>query len=123
MALTFYSNREGSYGAWSIATDGSGLRPLTTKSDDGLSYPVLAPSASMLLVSNMGFPVKALLLLPPWPATLSNSKPLSGRTLGRGARANLWSPDGRWLSGAIKASSGALVGFGVYELATGEVAR
>ncbi len=120
-ALTFYSNREGRYRAWSIATDGSGLRPLTTKSDDGLFYPVLAPSASMLLVSNMGFPVKAFLLLPPWPATLSNSKPLSGRTLGRGElQPNLWSPDGRWLSGPIKASSGALVGFGVYELATGE---
>ena len=63
----------------------------------------------------------AFLLRPPWPATLSNSKPLSGLTLGRGElQPNLWSPDGRWLSGAIKTSAGASVGFGVYELATGE---
>jgi Tol biopolymer transport system component/DNA-binding winged helix-turn-helix (wHTH) protein len=120
-ALIFYSNREGPYGAWSIATDGSRLRPLTTKSDLSVIYPVLAPSASMLLVSTLRFPFRAFLLLPPWPATLSNSKPLSGLTLWSGElQPTLWSPDGRRLSGAIKTSSGALVGFGVYELATGE---
>jgi serine/threonine protein kinase/Tol biopolymer transport system component len=121
-SLTFYSNREGRYGAWSIATDGSGLTPLTTKSDDDVLYPVLAPAALMLLAQTHRTR-QAFLLRPPWPAMLSSSKWLSGLTLGRGELLpTLWSPDGRWLSGAIKTSSGALVGLGVYQLATG-VAR
>jgi serine/threonine protein kinase len=121
-ALVFYSNREGAYGAWSIATDGSGLTPLTTKSDDEVIYPVFAPSATMLLAQTWRSR-QAFLLRSPWPVTISSSKPLSGLTLRPGQLLpTMWSPDDRWLSGPITASSGAAVGFGVYEIATG-VAR
>ena len=62
--LAFYSNREGDYGAYSIASDGSGLSRLTPAASPFYLYPALSPDGRYLAASSFDarvavFPVAA----------------------------------------------------------------
>jgi Tol biopolymer transport system component len=96
--IFFYTDHEGAYDVWSINTDGSGRRRLTTT--DGRYFPVPSPDGARLLVAdinNYGLfvidandPSKPAEVLPPFPATLRgpNFVPQD------------WSPDGKTIIGA-----------------------
>jgi serine/threonine protein kinase/Tol biopolymer transport system component len=119
-ALTFYSNRDGStYGAWMIRTDGSGLTRLSDPTVPDVNYVMLEPGGDRLVVTKTG-PNETYIVQPPWPFSLANVPPLRGLDLGGGVlNPNVWSPDGRRLSGPIVPMSGTPLGFGVYDVAAG----
>jgi len=50
-AVTFYSNRSGSYEIWSIRRDGSGLTKLSNRPDDSLWYPFYEPDGRRIWAS------------------------------------------------------------------------
>jgi Tol biopolymer transport system component/predicted Ser/Thr protein kinase len=100
--ISFYSNRGGSWDAWRINPDGSGLTALTKKS--GAHYPTWSPDGSKMAFSEIVDVVRVSVFDPraPWesqtPERLPN--PPSGRW-----RASSWSFDGRSLAGCDGSAS------------------
>ena len=96
--ILFYSDRSGSYEAWSIRPDGSDLTQLTD-APHPVIWPVLSPDASLLaysalleratFIENLGEPLETRQrqTIPPVDDSGDPFEPLS------------WSPDGRWLAG------------------------
>lgn len=117
--LTFYSNRDGDYGAWSIRPDGSGLAMLARSLPLGLIYPAISPADGRLSLWLLdGRPALAR---PPFPASLEGLDPLPNITLPEGMLfPTLWSRDGRFLSGPLMGPGGRPAGVGVYDLSTGK---
>ncbi len=52
--IAFYSNRSGSWEAWSIRTDGSGLQQLTDVAERSILGPCWSPDGSQLVVTTIG---------------------------------------------------------------------
>jgi Tol biopolymer transport system component len=117
-ALVFYSNRNGSYGAWSIRPDGSGLTRLTPDANHGFIYPTVSPADGTLSALSDLSTLEAFLLRPPFPATSDRIMLLRGTADAGGSLSpTLWSPDGSLLSGAWVSASGDPFGIGVYDVA------
>jgi Tol biopolymer transport system component len=118
-ALTYFSNKSGKYQAWSIRLDGSGRTQLTDV-QAGVTFSMFAPDGKRLLAS--GLQSGAIIGSAPWPMTEKSAVTLSHLDIGSGTMApDQWSPDGRWLSGYIQATSGETRGHAVLEFATGQV--
>jgi dipeptidyl aminopeptidase/acylaminoacyl peptidase len=113
-ALTFYSNRDGHYGIWSIRPDGSGVTKLVEGGDDTI-YGSISPTDGRLMFRGLhdaGFLVK-----PPFPAPLPRAQKLANIEVDGGFIApSIWSPDGRYLSGSWVAGTGSPSGIGVYDV-------
>jgi len=96
--IVFYSDRSGSYEAWSIRADGSDLTQLTD-APHPVIWPVLSPDDSLLaysallelgtFIENLAEPLETRQrqTLPPVDDSGDPFEPYS------------WSPDGRWLAG------------------------
>jgi Tol biopolymer transport system component len=110
--LAFYSNRSGSWDAWRINADGSGLTALTKQS--GAHSPVWSPDGSRMAVYELADTLRVTLFDPrlPW----ENQKP-ERVSSPEGWRANAWSPNGRMLAGC-RAFSSTGAGVLVYLLET-----
>jgi eukaryotic-like serine/threonine-protein kinase len=118
-ALTFYSNQLGPYDGWLIRRDGSGRTRLTDFGEAGVNFPVFAPDGERLLIlsENNNLPVIGT---PPWPVTPQTATRLTGLDVAGGQIVpSQWSPDGRWLTGAVLPPSGGFRGSAIYEMATG----
>ena len=109
--LAFYSNRSGSWDAWRINVDGSGLTPLTKQS--GAHSPVWSPDGSRMAYYEMGDTARVTLFDPrvPW----DNQKLERISYPDGGWRPHAWSPNGRMLAGCRGAASAA-AGVLVYSL-------
>jgi Tol biopolymer transport system component len=116
-ALTFYSNRGGRYAGWSIRPDGSGLTQIAAVPDADMFYPVISPADGRLSISTSA---NSYLLDPPFPASPDRVRALPNLVGGEAFLGALWSPDGRWLSGASISGGGALSGVAVYDVAAGQ---
>jgi serine/threonine protein kinase/Tol biopolymer transport system component len=116
--LAFQSDRSGRYELWSIAADGSGLKPLTRTTGGPLAYPVWSPDGRRL----------ALAIASHGSALLDLSVPLENRQPvplppvapdGERFFAVSWSPDGTWLAGVTeRQDSRSLPGIVLYSPAT-----
>ena len=117
-AIVFYSNRGGSYAAWSIRPDGSGMTKLVEDPKRGFIYPAMSPADGRVSATSDSQTLEAYLLTPPFPATGDRIQllPNAGTAAGY-INPSLWSPDGKWLSGAWVSQSGEPAGTAVYDLA------
>jgi len=120
-ALTFYSNKEGPYAAWSIRRDGGGRTRLTGPMGE-VNYTAVSPDGRQLLATLSGG--SWLLGAMPGPLTsetavLTKSPVVAGNLF---APTN-WSRDGRWLVGYLVTPSGGFAGNALYNLAAGTVTR
>ena len=115
-SLLFYSNRDGNWGAWTIAIDGGGLRKITGPAS-GVMYPqvsskddrvIFVPITASLGVFSVPFASKAEAQPAPLPGTAIDGKSFSNTA---------WSPDGARLAGCLRADNGKGTGIGVYDLA------
>jgi serine/threonine protein kinase/Tol biopolymer transport system component len=120
--ILFYSNRGGSYGAWTIRMDGSGLQPLPHGTPDALYTPTPSPDGRRF-VASLGNHSSAL---------IDPSQPLDRRLQampapgdGQVFAAFSWSPDGAFLAGTVEQASDShsIPGVVLYELAAGRYER
>ena len=98
--ILFYSDRGGSYGAWTIRPDGSGLQPIPVGGREPLYNPIVSPDGRRL-VASLG-PRRAALIDLTQPAGRRIRwlpQPPGGREV---FAASDWSADGRLLAGAFE---------------------
>ncbi len=115
--ILFYSDRGGSYGAWTIFADGSNLQHLPHGSDDALYSPINSPDGRRL-VANLGLQSSALVdfSAPGKPRIEPLPRPGNGQEV---FSATSWSPDGSRLVGTLAHLDGSQVpGVVVYTLAS-----
>jgi serine/threonine protein kinase len=119
-ALTFYSNKSGSFQGWSMRLDGGDRRPLTSISERSSNFTVISPDGLRILVV---FSNNDWLIGPaPGPLTLQSGTVTATPRVGAGFFApRTWSPDGRWLTGRIRTPAGGTAGNAMYDLQSGTV--
>jgi eukaryotic-like serine/threonine-protein kinase len=98
--ILFYSDRGGSYGAWTIRPDGSGLQPVPHGGREPLYNPIGSPDGRWL-VASLGFQGAAMIdLAQPLGRRIRwLPRPESGREV---FSPNSWSADGRRLVGTFE---------------------
>ena len=103
--LVFYSNRDGDYGGYSIAVDGSGLARLTAKDSAVYLYPALSPDGRFLAVASFD----ARVLVYPLAAGATGVPTLEAPVWEFPSRwAWSWSPDSARILAAGAGPGGAL---------------
>jgi serine/threonine protein kinase len=120
--ILFYSDRGGSYGAWTIRADGSGLQPLPHGTSDALYNPIGSPDGRQM-VASLGFHNAALvdLVSAGSPRIRELPRPGNGREV---FSPTSWSPDGAWLAGTLGQVDGPdIPGVVLYSLAAGTYER
>jgi Tol biopolymer transport system component len=119
--ILFYSNRSGSYGAWTIRADGSELQPLHLGTGDALYNPIPSPDGRWI-VTNLGLHSTALIDLD--PAGGGKARVLPATADGEVFSATSWSPDGARLAGTLETKDGrSIPGVVVYDLAANRYER
>jgi Tol biopolymer transport system component len=116
-SLVFYSNRDGSWGIWTIRTDGSNLRKLGSIPGGG-AYPVASPIDDRVVFSgtfSAGGVFSLTLAGGHEPALLPGTKSGTGYFF-----ATSWSHDGARLCGPLVSASGRAYAVGVYDLKSHE---
>ncbi len=122
-ALTFHSNQSGVYEGWLLRRDGSGRTRLTDVGGAGIVYPMFGPDGERLKVQSFDS-TTIWIGTTPWPLTTQTVTALPAAALVGGTlNASYWSRDGRWLSGGIQSSTGAVRGNGLYEVETGRTLK
>ena len=118
--LLFYSDRGGSYQAWTIRMDGSERQAISHGTMDPLYTPVPSPDGRRF-VASLGNRSAAL---------IDPSQPLDRRlrllpSPGKGQvfAANSWSPDGAYLAGTLEQDGSEIPGVVVYALSSGRYQR
>jgi serine/threonine protein kinase/Tol biopolymer transport system component len=116
--IVFYSNRGGSYGAWAIRPDGSGLRPLPHEAKEPLYNPTPSPDGHTL-VASLDSRGAVLLDLDAPLGSVGRIQELAPPEDGASFAATSWSPDGTRLAGTLEAKDGpSIPGVVVYSLQT-----
>jgi Tol biopolymer transport system component len=121
--IVFYSNRGGStYGLWTIRMDGSELQRLPFDVPDGLFSPLGSPDGRRM-VATPGHLNVALLDSSRPPAERIRLLPAPAE--GEVFAASSWSPDGKYLAGALEQARGgaSIPGVVLYSFATGRYER
>jgi serine/threonine protein kinase/Tol biopolymer transport system component len=117
-ALVFYSNRDGSWGIWTVRPDGSNLRKLGSIPGGG-AYPVASPKDDTIVFSgtfSTGGVFSVTLAGGGEPALLPSTKSSTGYFF-----VTSWSKDGARLCGPLVSESGRAYGIGVYDLQSREI--
>jgi Tol biopolymer transport system component len=116
-ALVFYSNRSGSYTAWSIRPDGSNVTKLVEDPTRGFIYPSVSPIDGRLNVNSDSQRDEAYIASPPFPASGERVQLIPNLAVdGGNVFPSLWSPDGKWLSATWVSASGEPGGVASYDL-------
>jgi serine/threonine protein kinase/Tol biopolymer transport system component len=119
--ILFYSNRSGSYGAWTIRADGSGLQAVPHATRNALFNPVPAPDGKRMVATLEG---EGAALIDLDPAAHGEVRMLPPTAGGEVLAATSWSPDGTRLAGTLERKKGGdLPGVVVYDLANGRYQR
>ena len=96
--LVFYSKRTGTYQAFRINTDGSGVEPLTAFASGLITYPQLSRDGLTLLFADSSR--AAAEATGPWPASRTQVRPLSRAVVdGIPITPLSYSPDERYIVG------------------------
>ncbi len=121
-AVTFYSNKDGKYDSWSIRLDGSNRLKLTDFPED-TANPVFGPDGHHLAFEAGPNYRDIAIGTAPWPVTRKTATIVKAPSVQGGIfNPTTWSPDGRWLGGAVAPTSGG--GYGgnaLYDVAAGTV--
>jgi Tol biopolymer transport system component/serine/threonine protein kinase len=116
-SLVFYSNRDGNWAVWMVATDGANLRKVVGM-PSGATYPQISPRGEAIAFTpSSGMTVTMWLALAAPPGTAPTELP-GTLAEGRYLNATSWSPDANRLAGYIMGATGRPSGVGVYELST-----
>jgi serine/threonine protein kinase/Tol biopolymer transport system component len=120
--IVFYSNRTGNkYGIWTIRRDGSELQRVPYDVPEGLFTPVASPDGRRVVATPGHLNAALIDLSPPRKGGLQ-LLPSPGE--GMVFAVSSWSPDGRYLAGALEQAGGASIpGVVVYSFATGRYER
>jgi serine/threonine protein kinase/Tol biopolymer transport system component len=113
--IAFQSNRGGRLNAWSINSDGSGLRQVTYISTEDALFPTWSPDGTRLACSLMRGSPFIVQLSKQWAEQSVRSLP----SLHDGSvsfAAVSWSPDGKKLAGYRISPDGSFLGITVYSL-------
>jgi Tol biopolymer transport system component len=116
-SLVFYSNRDGNWAVWMVATDGANLRKVVGP-PGGATYPQISPRGDAIAFtpsSGMTVTMRLALAAPTGTAPAELPGTLAE---GRYLNATSWSPDADRLAGYIMGATGRPSGVGVYELST-----
>jgi Tol biopolymer transport system component len=117
-AVSFISNKSGSYQGWSIRMDGSNRTQLTALTGAEVDMAVFSPDGKRLAASRNDSSV--LIGSAPWPLTGQGGEQIKAAPMGGGLLFPCyWSRDGHYLTGAIGLPSGRIQGNGLYDLTTG----
>jgi len=114
-SIVFYSNRDGNWAPWTMRTDGSSLRKLSSL-PMGVIYPIPSPVDDRIAACETDGGMSCYLVPlngSAAPERLPNLRQNGGTLLTTG-----WSPDGRKLAGIVGAQSGQYIGVAVYDLGT-----
>ena len=119
-AVTFMSNRSGTYDAHSIRTDGSALTLLASGAKGGTTNVEFEPGGERVLIST--FDEYTIVSEPDWPIDVASAERIAEVRFPSGSlTVNSWSPDGRLLVGPVMRDvGGGASGWGVFDLETGE---
>jgi serine/threonine protein kinase/Tol biopolymer transport system component len=119
--ILFYSDRGGgSYGAWSIRADASGLQALPHNTREPLYNPIPAPDGRRF-VAGLGFRNSAL--IDPAQTGGGRVEELPSPGNGQVFSATSWSPDGAYLAGTLERNGAQIPGVVVYSFASGRYER
>jgi eukaryotic-like serine/threonine-protein kinase len=112
--IVFYSNRMGTFDAWVVDVDGSGLTPVTrSTSGSNVTVPIWSPDGKTIAANCSG-----RLVLIPCPRSAEDPLPEPAPLSGEGLKflPYSWSPDSKLLSGVILRADGSYNGIVVYEV-------
>jgi Tol biopolymer transport system component len=98
--VVFYSNRDGDYGGYTIATDGSGLARFTAEKSPYYIYPVISPDGRFAALASFDGRVGLL------PVSVKDGKPFAGASDRDFAGQWAWS----WSSDSERVLAGATTG-------------
>ncbi|MCZ6696515.1 MAG: protein kinase, partial [Acidobacteria bacterium] len=123
LRIAFYSDRSGTYEAWSIRPDGSDLKQLTDTPQQTVSFPTWSPDGSRMAIVVGGEDGGAVIQIfdpnKPWAEQEPEILPAFGDP-GVGFQAYSWSADGNWLAGDMRPTEGVSSGIVVYSFKTSE---
>jgi eukaryotic-like serine/threonine-protein kinase len=124
--VVFYSDRSklgGSYGAWVIGLDGSGLAPLPHGTAEALYNPIPSPDGRRI-VASLGSRGAAMIDLTQPLGSSGRVQELPPPGNGQVFAATSWSGDGKYLAGGLEQTDrSGTPGVVVYSLATGRYER
>ncbi len=120
--ILFYSNRSGSYGAWTIRADGSGLQAIPHgASHAALFNPIPSPDGGRMVATLEG---QGAALIDLAPGGHGQARMLPPATGGEVLAATSWSPNGAYLAGTLERKEGGdIPGVVVYDLAASRYER
>jgi Tol biopolymer transport system component len=113
--ILFYSNRGGTYQAWTIRPDGSGLTQVTAGQADAVN-PIASPDGGRVLCSFDGYGAAIVDLAQPLGRRTPRPLPSPGDP-GEDFVASSWSADGRRLAGNLALRGSLQPGIVVYSFA------
>jgi serine/threonine protein kinase/Tol biopolymer transport system component len=115
--ILFYSNRSGSYEAWTIGPDGRGLRRETFASNRALYFPLWSPDQRRIALSPESSNLALVDLAP--PPSWRRIQVLDRAPGQQDFAATSWSPDSQRLAGTVSLPNGTgLDGIALYSLAS-----
>jgi len=117
--IAFYSNRSGRYQIWTIHPDGSGLSQVSDDPREPI-YPAWSPDGKRLAVSDLATGSFILSLAESGAAALTPLPPLGE---GEYFVSQDWSPDGNWIAGGQRVTSGVIGGIVVHSLESSRYER
>ena len=112
--LVFFSDRSGTYDAWIVNVDGSGLIPFTRSTTGNVKTAIWSPDVATIAAVDMsGRP-----LLIPFPRSADDPLPGPGPLPGKDLKfvPYSWSPDSRKLAGWLVQPDGSYNGIVVFEV-------
>jgi Tol biopolymer transport system component len=112
--VVFYSNRTGTYDAWVVDVDGSGMTPVTRSAPGTMvTSPIWSSDGKTIAASRSGRP-----LLLPYPRSADDPLPEPGPVPGEGQGFLpwMWSPDSKAVVGFCLRADGSWNGIVVYDV-------
>jgi len=111
-SLVFYSNRDGTWGLWTVRLDGAGLHKI---GNGGAVYPLVSPKGDLVVFT--AAQGHGLFSTPfTSPADAIPTELPAANTGGKYFSATAWSRDGARLAGYLTSQEGRPSGTGIYDL-------
>jgi len=112
--ILFSSDRGGTYDAWVVDVDGSGLAPVTRSTNDYVHFGIWSPDGKTIAARNLS----GRLLLLAFPRSVADPMPEPGPLPedGRQIWPRSWSPDSKTVAGDFVRTDGHYDGIFVFEV-------
>lgn len=118
--IGFMSSRSGQWELWSVRKDGSDLRQMTDLRAD-ISVAVWSPDGKRVVTTSSTRPPTGMWVFDPATLATRQTATFVKNALPQAFSAEVWSPDGTLVAGALLDGGGAPQKVAVWEMATGTV--